>query len=99
MNASYKDDDTELGKLVHDICCSNPDDMYYKVLADKARYLKENEEGMNKMKSASEELREEGREEVAMNLIDMGLMSFEKISEATGLPIEKIEELARNKAS
>lgn len=58
---------------------------------------------MNKMKSASEELREEGREEgcisVAMNLIDMGLMSFEKISEATGLPIEKIEELARNKAS
>ena len=42
VNASYQDE-TPLGKLMHDFSCTNPSDMYYKILADKASYFKENE--------------------------------------------------------
>ena len=38
---SSKQDDTELGHLMHDLYCKNADDMYSKVLADRVRELKE----------------------------------------------------------
>ena len=37
-----------LGKLVHDLNCSNPDDMFFKVFADVVRYFKETEKGKEK---------------------------------------------------
>ena len=40
VNATYRDD-SDLGKLMHDFNCSNPDDMNYQVLAQTARYYKE----------------------------------------------------------
>ena len=41
--------DTPLGRLMHDFCCKNPDDMYYKKLAEKIKYFKEDKEGLDKM--------------------------------------------------
>ena len=38
---SSKQDDTELGHLMHDLHCKNADDMYSKVLEDRVRKLKE----------------------------------------------------------
>ena len=49
VNGSYQDETTDIGKLMHDFFCENPDDMNYEVLADKARYYKESEEGVNTM--------------------------------------------------
>ena len=39
-----KDASTELGQLMHDFFCTDPDDMHYKELADKVRYFKKDEE-------------------------------------------------------
>lgn len=49
-------DETPLGKLMHDFCCKNPDEMHYKELADKARYFKCEEEGIDKMGDVMEKL-------------------------------------------
>ena len=58
VNASYQGDDP-IGELMHDFLCSDPDDMKTKLLADKARYLKSNPEGVKLMCKAMEDLREE----------------------------------------
>lgn len=41
---------------MHDFHCKNPDDMYYQELADKVRYFKENEEGLDIMGDVMEKL-------------------------------------------
>ena len=56
-------DDSPLGRLMQDFFCTNPDDMHYAPLRERARYFKEDEKGVMIMSSASEELREEGRKE------------------------------------
>lgn len=38
-------DDTALGKLVHDLKCSSPDKMYYRKLAERARVVKQRDIG------------------------------------------------------
>ncbi len=43
VNGKYRGND-EIGKLMHDFSCINPDDMNYEVLAKKAKYFKQNEE-------------------------------------------------------
>ena len=43
VNGKYRGDD-EIGKLMHDFSCTNPDDMNYEALAKKARYFKQDEE-------------------------------------------------------
>ena len=58
MNASYKGDD-DIGRLMHDFLCSDPDDMYTQILADKARYLKTDPKEVDIMCKAMEDLREE----------------------------------------
>ena len=37
--------DSEIGKLMHDFRCSDPDEMCYDLIKEKAKYLKESEEG------------------------------------------------------
>ena len=39
VNTEIKDE-TPLGKLMQDLSCVNPNEMNYKELADRARYLK-----------------------------------------------------------
>ena len=49
-------DNTPLGRLMHDFSCKNPDDMYYENLAKKIKYFKEEEEGVQKMGDVMEKL-------------------------------------------
>lgn len=49
-------DDTPLGRLMHDFHCTNPDEMYYKILADRVRYFKESKEGQKEMCEIMEEM-------------------------------------------
>ncbi len=51
-------DETELGKLMHDFYCTNPDDMYFKVLADEVRFYKEKQKGVSQMCQIMEEIRD-----------------------------------------
>lgn len=62
VNAAQKDDTTELGRLMHDFFCMNPNDMFNEVLAEKARYYKEDEEGVKTMCKVLEDMRNEVRE-------------------------------------
>ncbi|MCI8541347.1 MAG: hypothetical protein HFE68_00680 [Erysipelotrichaceae bacterium] len=54
VNGSYRRDDP-FGKLMHDLHCQNPDEMYYEEIARITRYYKENKEGNDKMCQAMEE--------------------------------------------
>ena len=66
LNASMQDE-TPLGKLMHDMLCNDPDDMYYEVLRKRVSYFKKQEGGKKTMCEALEELiteaKNEGRKE------------------------------------
>ena len=49
-------DDTPLGKLMHDFRCKDPEKMHYKELADKTRYFKQETEGLKTMGDVMEQL-------------------------------------------
>lgn len=97
VNASYKDD-TELGKLMHDFSCSNPDDMNYKVLAATARYFKEDKEGIRAMSRVMEEIITEmvtdEKKNVALRMLEEGGYSMEQMVRISGLSEDVIEKLS-----
>lgn len=103
VNGSMKSNDSALGKLMSDFFCTEAKDMYYKELADRVKLYKETEGGLNEMRSVSEEWINEGEFkkacEIAVNLINDGSLSLDKIAEYSGLPIEKIMELADKKSA
>ena len=58
VNGKYGGND-EIGKLMHDFSCTEPDDMNYEALAEKARYFKQDEKGVAVMCKILEEMCEE----------------------------------------
>ena len=54
---------TDLGRLMHDFQCTNVEDMYYDRLKEQVRYFKEDERGICNMCEIWDEVRQEGREE------------------------------------
>ena len=58
VNASYKGEN-EIGKLMHDFMCSDPDEMYTDLMAERTRYLKSDPKGVEMMCKAMEEMRED----------------------------------------
>ncbi len=59
---SKKQEDTELGKLMHDLHCKNPEEMYSEILAKRVSELKETQEGVEEMCREMEEIYYEGME-------------------------------------
>lgn len=94
VNGEYHDT-SDLGKLMHDFNCSDPDDMQIDLLAESTRYLKESPKGVSDMCKAMElmknQAREEGREEgrteskieTAINFFKMGL-DIDTIAQGVG---------------
>lgn len=101
VNGSYRSE-TPLGKLMHDFSCTQPSQMHYKVLADRARYFKESKEGIAIMCKAMEDMRNQALEEeikqgkidVAFRMVKKGDFSDEEIAELSGLSIEEIKKLS-----
>ena len=62
LNASIQDD-TPLGKLMHDMLCNDPNDMYYDALRKRVSYFKRQEGGKKTMCEALEELITEAKKE------------------------------------
>ena len=96
VNGAYKDD-SPLGLLMQDFVCKNPEDMHYKVLADRVRYFKEDEKGVRAMCKAVEELCKEEMLEAAKRFLEDGTLTVEKIAECLGLTVEEVTELAQQK--
>lgn len=90
-------DETTLGRLMHDFSCTDPSDMYYKVLADRVFYFKKEEEGVLAMCRMLEEMRNETAlettKEFALRLIIRGKDTLEEIAEITNLPLEEINHI------
>ena len=96
-------DDTELGRLMHDLNCKNAADMYSKILADRVRELKETQKGERILFNELEEIYSEGVEsgerrgelrkakEATISLAKMGL-SVDKIAPALNINVETVEE-------
>ncbi len=84
VNGKYRGND-EVGKLMHDFSCTNPDDMNYEALAKTARYFKQDEEGVTAMCKMLEDMRNEAAldtaRETAERLIKKGKMTLEEIAE------------------
>lgn len=62
VNGAYRGDDP-IGRLMHDFSCSDPNDMNYKELADRSRYFKETQEGVETMCKAMEDMRTKKEQE------------------------------------
>ncbi len=104
VNGKYRGND-EIGKLMHDFSCTNPDDMNYETLAKKARYFKQDEKGVAAMCKIMEDMRNEAAREAAqkaeqnkakrtaVHLIKLGKMTLEEIAEATELSLDIVKEL------
>ena len=100
---SKKQDDTELGRLMHDLHCKNAADMYSKILADRVRELKETQKGVDIMCNELEEIYSEGIEsgerrgelrkakEATISLAKMGL-SVDKIAQALNVNVDTVQE-------
>ena len=114
VNGQYKGEDA-LGKLMHDFSTPNADEMYYKELAEKVRFYKQDETGVQ---MASRVVEEYGNEraaealqqgiqqgaqqqaiEAAKNLLRMGILTHEQIAQAQTLPLKKVQELAEEVAA
>ena len=52
--------ESPLGRLMHDFFCSDPNDMYSEVLAERVRFFKEDEKGVAAMCKVMEEIRKDG---------------------------------------
>ena len=92
-------DDTELGRLMHDLHCKNASDMYSKILANRVRELKETKKGVDIMCNEIEEIYSEGIErgelmkarDTAISLSEMGL-PVEKIAQAIKVNVDTVQE-------
>lgn len=77
--------------------------MNFKQLTDRARYFKEDDKGVENMCEVMErfvyEERMEERFEVVRRMIKDGVLSYEKVAEYSGLPVEKVLEIAGKKTA
>lgn len=102
VNGASRDGQTELSQLMHDFFCTDPDDMHFKALAEKARFFKQDEKGVAAMCKVMEDMRNETARqrtvEIAQRMLNMGL-SHVQIAEATDLTIEQVKEIAGQKTA
>ncbi len=112
VNCSYDnpDDTSDLAKLAHDFLCSDPDDMYTKILADRTRYFKESEEGVSFMCNTIEELKKEAEKigeergkkigekknsiKIAAKMLKLENITTEQILSITGLSGDELNDIA-----
>lgn len=67
VNSSIQNEDTDLGRLMHDLHCKNADEMYSEILSKRVSELKETEGETGSMCEALEELMKEMRQECEIN--------------------------------
>ena len=95
LNASMQDE-TPLGKLMHDMMCNDPDEMYYEVLRKRVSYFKKQEGGKKTMCEALEELITEAKNEGRKEGEDIGEKRGKLIGEERG-EIKKLMKLLLKK--
>ena len=99
---SKKQDDTQLGRLMHDLHCKKADEMHSPILAKRVYELKETQKGVELMCHEMEKIYSEGMEsgekrgelkkakETALSLAEMGL-PVEKIAKAVNHNVNEVQ--------
>ena len=94
--------------LMHDLACTDPNDMHYEVLRKRVSYLKDTKEGIAEMGNefdmilrgvrnrSLDEGRNEGIEKVAKSMIADGSLPLSKVAEYSGLSISEVESIRRS---
>ena len=99
VNGEFRGED-EIGKLMHDFSCINPDEMNSKLLAEKTRYFKKDEKGVKRMCKIMEDFAREEKEElkiqIATELLEDGAYPIPRIAEISKLSENKVKELAES---
>lgn len=94
VNGKYRGND-EIGKLMHDFSCENPEDMNFETLARKARYFKQDEKGVAAMCKMLEDMRNEAAldtaKETAKRMIRKGKLTLEEIADY--VPVLSMDDL------
>ncbi|MBQ8125045.1 MAG: PD-(D/E)XK nuclease family transposase [Kiritimatiellae bacterium] len=109
VNGATKSD-SEIGRLVHDLLCSNPDEMYFNILKKRVGQFKNSEEGRRYMCEAMERLRSEGKAEgktegkretmlaTAMRMLKDGVLALKDIARYSGLSLAQVKKLQASMA-
>ncbi len=100
VNGTYRGNDA-IGRLMHDFCCTEPEEMNYEALAEKAKYFKYHEKGVAVMCKLLEDMREEAskkaardtKKQMALRMIKSGKMPLEDIADYTELPLDLVKKL------
>ena len=102
VNGSCRDLKSELGKLMFDFFCKDPDKMNYKPIADTVRYLKNTEEGLEIMTDTllkwAEEIEAQGQKKGMEKGVKKGQKESKvkialKLIERGGMEVEEIADL------
>ena len=80
-SGAMRDEQTELGRLMHDFFCTRADDMYSPLLAEQMRFLKESEKGVSMVSSVIDEIRNEDRIQFAIRMLMRGKYPYEEIAD------------------
>lgn len=72
------------------------DEIYYKILADKTRYFKEDEKGVAAMCKIMEDLIDSEKKEIALKMLEDGKLQKENIVKYVGITLEQVKELERS---
>ena len=100
VNGSYRGNNP-LGKLMHDFSARNADEMYYDILADKIRFHKQNQKGVQMVSKIVEEYGDERAAEALKTGIQQGIQqgaqhnAIENAKNALlmGLPPEQVTQI------
>ena len=105
VNGAFRDLEHPVGRLMHDMNCTDPNKMLNPLLAKEVRYLKETEGGRSQMCRAFEEVaRESARDaeyqkavRTAKKMLALGQLDLETIAECTELSLDELKALADKK--
>ena len=89
-----RDEQTPLGRLMHDFFCTRAADMYSPLLAERMRFLKESEKGVLAMSSVMDEFLNDARIQFAIRMLSLGKNSHEEIANCSELDLSTVERLA-----
>ena len=92
VNGQYRAED-DLGRLMHDFGCADPDDMLIDEMAKTTRYYKEDPKGVSIVCKAMEDMRNEAVErntvELLKNLMETMKMTAQQAVDALKIPLDK----------
>ncbi len=101
VNTAYKGE-SRLDSLFHDFRCTDPDNMKNEILADRVRYFKESDEGVDSMCQIMEELRDKSfalgaRKEKKQLIIQLlKNMSISEVAKNLNMSVEDVEKIVNS---